>query len=38
LQQDDGGEVKDARYSLYKDARGVLKVTAPTVAPSKRRK
>lgn len=38
LQQEDGGEVKEVRYSLYKDARGVLKVTAPTVAPSKRRK
>lgn len=38
LQEDDGGEPKDVRYSLYKDARGVLKVNAPNVAPSKRRK
>jgi hypothetical protein len=38
LQEDDGGEPKEVRYSLYKDARGVLKVTAPNVAPSKRRR
>jgi len=38
LQDDNGGEPKEARYSLYKDARGVLKVNAPNVAPSRRRK
>jgi len=38
LQEDNGGEPKDVRYSLYKDARGVLKVNAPNVAPSRRRK
>lgn len=38
LQQEDGGEPKEVRYSLYKDARGVLKVNAPHVAPSRRRR
>ncbi len=38
LQEDEGGEPKEVRYSLYKDARGVLKINAPNVAPSKRRK
>jgi hypothetical protein len=38
LQDDAGAPVKDTQYSLYKDARGVLKVNAPTLAPGKRRK
>ncbi|HEU4768653.1 MAG TPA: hypothetical protein VFS77_14825 [Pyrinomonadaceae bacterium] len=38
LRDDSGGPPKEVRYSLYKDARGVLKVNAPNVAPSKRRK
>ena len=38
LQDDSGGEPKEARYTLYKDARGVLKVTAPNLTPSKRRR
>jgi len=38
LQDDAGGPLKEVRYSLYKDARGVLKINAPNVAPSKRRK
>lgn len=38
LQDDNGGEPKEARYSLYKDARGVLKVNAPNVTPSRRRR
>ncbi len=38
LQDDDNGPPKEVRYSLYKDARGVLKVNAPNVAPSKRRR
>jgi hypothetical protein len=38
LQEDEGGPLKDVRYSLYKDARGVLKVNAPNVAPSRRRR
>ena len=38
LQDDDNGPPKETRYSLYKDARGVLKVNAPHVTPSRRRK
>ena len=38
LQDDNGGEPKEVRYSLYKDARGVLRVNAPNVAPSRRRR
>ncbi len=38
LQDDSGGEPKEVRYTLYKDARGVLKVNAPSVAPSRRRR
>lgn len=29
LQEEEGGEVKEVRFSVYKDARGVLKITAP---------
>ena len=36
--QDEGGAVKDTQYSLYKDARGILKVNAPNVAPRDRRR
>lgn len=36
--QEDGGAPKDVQYSLYKDARGVLKVTAPNIAPRDRRR
>lgn len=38
LQETEGGEVKDFRYSLYKDARGVLRVNAPNVVPQRRRR
>src|SRR5215212_1099789 len=38
LQEEEGGPVNEVRYNLYKDARGVLKVNAPTLAPQKRRK
>jgi hypothetical protein len=38
LQEVEGGEVKEVRYSLYKDARGVLKVNAPNIAPQGRRR
>jgi hypothetical protein len=38
LQDDNGGEPKEVRYSLYKDARGVLKINAPNIAPSRRRR
>jgi hypothetical protein len=36
--QDDSGVVKDAQYTLYKDARGVLKVTPPNIAARERRR
>jgi hypothetical protein len=36
--QDESGPVKDVQYSLYKDARGVVKVTAPSVVPRDRRR
>jgi len=36
LQEEEGGEVKEFRYTLYKDARGVLKVNPPNVAPQRR--
>ena len=36
--QEEGGAVKDTQYSLYKDARGILKVNAPNVAPRDRRR
>jgi hypothetical protein len=38
LQDDDNGSPKEVQYSLYKDGRGVLKVNAPHVTPSKRRR
>jgi hypothetical protein len=38
VQEDGAGEPKEVRYSLYKDARGVLKINAPNIAPSKRRR
>jgi hypothetical protein len=38
LQEEVGGPVKDFRYSVYKDARGVLKINAPHVTPQRRRK
>lgn len=36
--EEGSGEQKEVRYSLYKDARGVLKINAPNIAPSKRRR
>jgi hypothetical protein len=38
LQEEENGSPKEVRYSVYKDARGVLKVNAPHVAPSRRRR
>ncbi|HEV2834084.1 MAG TPA: hypothetical protein VGW58_02145 [Pyrinomonadaceae bacterium] len=38
LQEDEGGEVKEVRYTVYKDARGVLKVNAPNVPTKGRRR
>ena len=36
--QEENGELKEVRYSLYKDARGVLKVNAPNVPAHRRRR
>jgi hypothetical protein len=36
--QEENGEVKEAQYSVYKDARGVLRVNAPNVATRDRRR
>ena len=36
--QDQSGQVKDAQYSVYKDGRGILKVTAPAAAVEERRR
>ncbi|HKG47055.1 MAG TPA: hypothetical protein VKB02_10025 [Pyrinomonadaceae bacterium] len=38
LQEEESGPVKEVRYNLYKDARGVLKVNAPNIAPQGRRR
>jgi hypothetical protein len=38
LQGDDGAPPKDVRYSLYKDARGVLKVNPPNNVPTSKRR
>ena len=38
LQEVEGGEVKEVRYSVYKDARGVLKVNAPNLPARDRRR
>ena len=38
LQEEEGGPLKEVRYSLYKDARGVLKVNAPNITPQGRRR
>jgi hypothetical protein len=36
--QDDSGQVNDVQYSIYKDARGYLKVSAPNVANKEKEK
>lgn len=38
LQEREGGEVKEVRYSVYKDARGVLRVNAPNLGGGGRRR
>ena len=38
VQEEEGGEVKEVRYNLYKDARGVLKINAPNVGTRERRR
>jgi hypothetical protein len=36
--QEEGGQVQDLQYSLYKDARGILRVNAPNVPARDRRR
>ncbi|HVF22847.1 MAG TPA: hypothetical protein VM941_07235 [Pyrinomonadaceae bacterium] len=38
LQEQEGGEVKEVRFTVYKDARGVLKITAPNLGTGGRRR
>jgi hypothetical protein len=38
LQEEEGGEVKEVRYTVFKDARGVLKINAPNVVTRERRR
>src|SRR5215207_5685487 len=38
VQEEEGGALKEVRYNLYKDARGVLKVNAPNIAPQGKRR
>jgi hypothetical protein len=38
LQEEEGGEVKEVRYNVYKDPRGVLRVNAPNVGTKERRR
>ena len=38
VQEEEGAPAKEVRYSLYKDARGVLKINAPNIAPQGRRR
>ncbi|MDQ1637424.1 MAG: hypothetical protein QOF62_763 [Pyrinomonadaceae bacterium] len=36
--QDDNGQINDVQYTVYKDARGYLKVSAPSVTKDKEKK
>lgn len=36
--QSENGEIKEVRYSVYKDGRGILKVAAPNVAAGEKRR
>jgi hypothetical protein len=36
--QEDSGSPRDVQYSLYRDARGILKVTAPALTTPRRRR
>ncbi|HJP94800.1 MAG TPA: hypothetical protein VJ875_22750 [Pyrinomonadaceae bacterium] len=38
VQEEEGGPLKEVRYTLYKDARGVLKVNAPSIGQGRRRR
>lgn len=37
-EQDDGGQLKDVQYSLYRDTRGYLRVNAPNAVPKETKK
>src|SRR5687767_14941003 len=36
--REDNGEIKDAQYSVYRDARGVLRINAPNVTTRDRKR
>jgi hypothetical protein len=36
--QEEGGEIKDEQYSVYKDARGIMRITAPNLAGRDKRR
>jgi hypothetical protein len=36
--QDDNGQINDVQYTVYKDARGYLKISAPSVTKGKEKK
>jgi hypothetical protein len=38
LQEESGSPVKDVQYGIYKDARGILKVSTPNAPPKERRR
>jgi hypothetical protein len=38
VQEDNASAPRDVQYSLFKDARGVLRVTAPNIVPRDRRR
>ncbi len=38
IQEEVGGPLKEVRYTLYKDARGVLKINAPNIPHGRRRR
>jgi hypothetical protein len=38
LQEESGSPVKDVQYGIYKDARGILKVSTPNAPPPKERR
>jgi len=38
IQEEEGGPSKEVRYTVYKDARGVLKITAPNIPQGRRRR
>src|SRR5687767_7312725 len=38
MQEEEGGPVNEVRFSLYKDARGVLRINAPNMPKARRRR